>query len=94
MDETVGHEHDDYFRLHSKGVQDYQFDQPKRRGGDDWTEEEESGHKRHILEEAAAAYAMGRRLMEDKSHPIATLIAERLGAIAIFKEGKKYIAHK
>lgn len=91
-DEEHEHEHHcHHHRHHSMGAQHYPFDQPKRRGTDDWTEEEESGHKRRIVEEAAAAYALGRRMMGEKNHPIATVIAEGLGAIALLKEGKKHL---
>lgn len=76
---------------HHHGARHYVFDgPPKRRGTDDWTEEEEDGHKRRLVEEAAAAYALGRRLMGEKNLPIATVIAEGLGAIALLKEGKKH----
>lgn len=91
-DTDPDHEHEHHHhRHHSKDPQNYCFDQPKRRGTHDWTKEEENGHKRRLLEEAAAAYALGRRMLGEKSHPIATVIAEGLGVIAVLKEGKKYL---
>lgn len=89
------HEHFHHNHDHHNGPQHYFIEgPPKKRGTEDWTDEEESGHKRRLVEEAAAAYALGRRMMGEKNHPIATVIAEGLGAIALLTEGKKHLADK
>lgn len=45
-------------------------------------------HLRHLAEEAAGAYALGRQAMGHNQHPIVKLVAEVLGATGLYKEGK------
>jgi hypothetical protein len=43
-------------------------------------------HKRHMVEEAAGLYALGRELLGDKKHHITHLVAEAVGATGLIKE--------
>ncbi|KAL6247509.1 hypothetical protein RBB50_005855 [Rhinocladiella similis] len=51
------------------------------------------GHGRHLLEEAAGAYSLGKELLGDKRHHVAHLIAEALGAVGAIRDiqGRKMI---
>jgi hypothetical protein len=43
-------------------------------------------HTRHLLEEAAGAYSLGKELMGDNRHHIAHLVAEAVGATGLIKD--------
>jgi hypothetical protein len=45
----------------------------------------EPHYKRHILEEAAGAYALGKELLGDNKHHFAHLVAEAVGATGLLK---------
>lgn len=43
-------------------------------------------HRRHLLEEAAGAYSLGKELLGDKEHHVAHLIAEAMGAAGMIRD--------
>ncbi|KIW59463.1 hypothetical protein PV05_03910 [Exophiala xenobiotica] len=51
------------------------------------------GHGRHLLEEAAGAYSLGKELLGDRRHHVVHLIAEALGAVGALRDiqGRKRI---
>ena len=54
-------------------------DEPARLG-------EPPHHTRHLLEEAAGLYSVGKELLGDKRHHVAHLIAEAMGAVGAIKD--------
>lgn len=47
---------------------------------------EPAHHTRHLLEEAAGAYSLGKQLLGDKNHHVVRLVAEALGATGLLKD--------
>lgn len=43
-------------------------------------------HTRHLLEEAAGAYSLGKELLGDDKHHVAHLIGEAMGAVGLLKD--------
>jgi hypothetical protein len=50
------------------------------------TSDEPRHHKRHLVEEAAGAYALGKELLGDHRHHFAHMVAEAVGATGLIKE--------
>ena len=50
------------------------------------TSTEPRHHKRHVLEEAAGLYALGKELLGDNKHHVAHLVAEAVGATGLLKD--------
>lgn len=68
----------------------YEMARNKTKDGNDPPLGGESGepphHGRHLLEEAVAAYALGKDLLGGRKHDVAHLVAEALGATGLIKD--------
>jgi hypothetical protein len=52
----------------------------------------DSGHTRHLIEQAAGAYALGRQLLGHKHHSLIKLVAEAMGAAGLYQEAQRDLA--
>lgn len=61
-------------------------DKIKKNGSNQNSDRYPPHHSRHLLEEAAGAYALGKELLGDDKHHIAHLIAEAMGATGLIRD--------